>query len=855
MAKITWTFKNEEGTNLNRYIATNISTGEKITFDLLRGGNISVVGTPLNAENLNALITSINACYDLITSSEKDTTYTLSKNGNAIRLTASNGKTNDVTLSKSDVGLGNVDNTSDKDKPISTATQNALNNKVPITRKINGYSLNADVTLNKSDVGLGNVDNTSDKDKPISTATQQALDLKANKSETYTKEETNSLIDEVVSGGADLTNYYTKTETDARIAEKLDEKQTTEVNCSHEVEITGFGEEDCNLVIDDQDVVITKIQGQTRRKSLNLLNIADVSETTTNGITYSVKNGVITLNGTATSYVGIRLGLLTMLNNGNYAISWFNEKSAVITCQLRNKNNDNIISTTLNAENKTGTFTNDVVAMTINIPSGTTLNNFKYKPMLVSGTTAPTTYEPYDNRLVNSKCDFVSTGRNLFNKDTITKGVALSNTGGTHNNASYFTSDYIYLIPNTYIVMNFGNGWYNLYDNQKNYVNQATTTTFTITQPMYIRFSAELVYIDRFMLNYGNTALPYEPYVEDTMQCGIELGAYDYHDNINHITHRQTSEIITLNGSENWVIRANSNSEGLKVFGIAVEKDAFYSWDKVIGVSNNDNYSVRTLDFSWLRKNVIGILDKSLCIASDTITTVDDFKSWLQANPITLVYKLATETTEENILPSGYKVWYKGMQVQKTNTIPYIVTKQYAISLASQVLNNVSIDRSQQKQIDDLKEKQSNLLNEIDDVRILPQQSDTSRTLISITADNISDYFNANFNEEENLELTPIRPNEEVTLYMDKDVADIYQPRKIILYISGFNKNSYDVNFGVVPFYCNISIDNNIPINLGTNIDSYNLFYKHPYISYTTGDYMYIRCVGRVCYISNQDEL
>lgn len=33
------------------------------------------------------------------------------------------------SLTKSDVGLGNVDNTSDKDKPISTATQNALNGK------------------------------------------------------------------------------------------------------------------------------------------------------------------------------------------------------------------------------------------------------------------------------------------------------------------------------------------------------------------------------------------------------------------------------------------------------------------------------------------------------------------------------------------------------------------------------------------------------------------------------------------------------------------------------------------------------------------------------------------------------
>lgn len=40
-----------------------------------------------------------------------------------------NGATGAVTLGKSDVGLGNVDNTSDADKPISTAAQTALNGK------------------------------------------------------------------------------------------------------------------------------------------------------------------------------------------------------------------------------------------------------------------------------------------------------------------------------------------------------------------------------------------------------------------------------------------------------------------------------------------------------------------------------------------------------------------------------------------------------------------------------------------------------------------------------------------------------------------------------------------------------
>jgi hypothetical protein len=39
------------------------------------------------------------------------------------------GKTGAVTLEKADVGLGNVDNTSDLDKPISTATQTALDGK------------------------------------------------------------------------------------------------------------------------------------------------------------------------------------------------------------------------------------------------------------------------------------------------------------------------------------------------------------------------------------------------------------------------------------------------------------------------------------------------------------------------------------------------------------------------------------------------------------------------------------------------------------------------------------------------------------------------------------------------------
>ena len=155
-----------------------------------------------------------------------------------------NGGTSATTAldARINLGLGNVDNTSDLNKPISTATQTALNLKedkankstdiiadanstikYPSVKIIKDYidsqssvgtvadatttskgkiQLAGDLTgtaiapiisnnavtdakvafgINPSKVGLGNVDNTSDLNKPISTATQTALNLKEDK--------------------------------------------------------------------------------------------------------------------------------------------------------------------------------------------------------------------------------------------------------------------------------------------------------------------------------------------------------------------------------------------------------------------------------------------------------------------------------------------------------------------------------------------------------------------------------------------------------------------------------------------------------------------------------------------------
>ncbi|MCS4509128.1 hypothetical protein [Xylophilus ampelinus] len=89
-----------------------------------------------------------------------------------------------VAPQKADVGLGNADNTRDVDKPVSTAAAAALASKEPsIASGTSAQYLRGDKTwqtLDRAAVGLGNVDNSADTNKPVSGPQQQALDTKAN---------------------------------------------------------------------------------------------------------------------------------------------------------------------------------------------------------------------------------------------------------------------------------------------------------------------------------------------------------------------------------------------------------------------------------------------------------------------------------------------------------------------------------------------------------------------------------------------------------------------------------------------------------------------------------------------------
>lgn len=127
--------------------------------------NTSDVNKPVSVAQQNAINQAKQEVRDIVDN------YTI--NGHKV--------SNNPVLNKIDIGLDKVDNTSDREKPVSDLQQEALDalEKNICDHTINGHKIVDNPVLTKEDIGLDQVDNTSDLDKPISTATQSALDEKA----------------------------------------------------------------------------------------------------------------------------------------------------------------------------------------------------------------------------------------------------------------------------------------------------------------------------------------------------------------------------------------------------------------------------------------------------------------------------------------------------------------------------------------------------------------------------------------------------------------------------------------------------------------------------------------------------
>ena len=108
---------------------------------------------------------------------------------------------------------------------------------------VNGHISDTDNPHNvtKEQLGLGNVDNTSDLNNPVSTATQTRLDLKANSADVYNKSEVDSKLSAKLDTSVASSTYATKEELNNKVSSvyKYKGSVATEIELPQEGNVVG----------------------------------------------------------------------------------------------------------------------------------------------------------------------------------------------------------------------------------------------------------------------------------------------------------------------------------------------------------------------------------------------------------------------------------------------------------------------------------------------------------------------------------------------------------------------------------------------------------------------------------------
>lgn len=268
-----------------------------------------------------------------------------------------------------------------------------------------------------------------------------------------------------------------------------------------------------------------------RQKSKNLLNISDASSYTTNGVTLTIQDNIITLNGTTTAFTTFyRPHDLITANVGKYAFS-FKYISGTI--------NGN--SGAMSLYNQVGksemrypntSIINDITEVTdynqlrIAISGNITFDNFKYSLQYEQGDVA-TDYQPYNGAITHlgdAPIVFAESERqkskNLFNKNAVLKNHEINgNVGEIISSPNYWVSDYIRVagMSSVYISNTKTTGSSNIfYDSNYNILSISPKTNGVLSIPsnaVYMRCNGLMSELENdIQIEEGSVATEYQSY-------------------------------------------------------------------------------------------------------------------------------------------------------------------------------------------------------------------------------------------------------------------------------------------------------------------------------------------------------
>ena len=432
-----------------------------------------------------------------------------------------------------------------------------------------------------------------------------------------------------------------------------------------------------------------KIRGNSRQETREGYNLLELINGTyeNNGITAVVKDGIITLNGTATgtSFVHIPLiaGSQTLLANTQYTLRAFNEKtvgdSANISA-LRMGDNGTYQAPLYNTNSKYihGQASDYIFnAICIRTESGLTYNNFVVKPQLELGNGTDTWEQGGKSPTTDYPSEVESCGDILNLFDGELESGNINSSGVNYADSTMVRSkNYTKVKPNTDIIIANNETIIQAnvieYDENysfiaKTYVNATKITTNSKTN--YIKFVCSPVTENKIKIEHNSKPTPYSPYGQGCINEVVEnedktqsqtfsiptqqpmRAIGDIRDTFVKVNNkwyeRHNVKRIILDGSEGWSVNSGVGFHTPKLQGIIKNSSEALS----------NKYKYTTL--SWQGNYTFSVNSTGLIAISDnTYSTVDDFKDWLQSQyntgtPVYVDYLLATpidiECTEEQV--------------------------------------------------------------------------------------------------------------------------------------------------------------------------------------------------------------
>jgi len=415
----------------------------------------------------------------------------------------------------------------------------------------------------------------------------------------------------------------------------------------------------------------------------NLLELHDTKGTIA-GVTYSIKNGVVALNGTPTgitSETWLWFDFVKTLN-GSYSFNSFIPEEVSFVNGMRiilydKKSEINFISLADGEKSATKTISNyECKKIGFSIYPKQVFKNLVFKLMFVEGNKIPTTFLPYQDKysaFLNVK------GKNLF--DNVNTPIIFVTFSGSNQIVYRYAgnvSKVIYLKKGKYTFKSDKNmiigkviNWTGDLGSKVGEVVKGFSATIELEKDMYVlitnnyRYEYNLLF-ETLIVVEGDQIPEYEPYYSFTKEVLIKqpLRKFDYltYEGV----YRQTNEIV-LDGTNNLFMSDNGTIQVLNIPNVdSLNTDYAINYASQLMVTTSDLPLVPCRDIQVDAKKGIGTNNGVIYIKLDDSTdnslnnwTVEKVNNYFKQNPITITYKTVDQTFEATsltrlLLKNGY---------------------------------------------------------------------------------------------------------------------------------------------------------------------------------------------------------